>query len=94
MQQLNLSVHAPTQPLAACRRHSYDLLARRGRSSCMGPPHSYTHAASNDGMYRLVHAPCSCVRMNTVGDAYVVGRSVGRHRLGEVVHDTILVMFS
>ena len=44
-------MHAPTQALAASQeRHSCDLIARR-RSSCVSPPHSYTHAASTDGVF-------------------------------------------
>jgi hypothetical protein len=47
------SAHAPTHaPAASLWHHSWELIARR-RSSCVGPPHSYTHAASTDGIYRL-----------------------------------------
>jgi hypothetical protein len=39
------SAHAPTRaPAASLWHHSCDLLAWR-RSSCVGPPHLYTHAA-------------------------------------------------
>ena len=48
------SAHAPTRaPAASLWHHSCDLIARR-RSSCVGPPHSYTHAASTDDMYLVV----------------------------------------
>jgi hypothetical protein len=47
-------VRTPTRaPAASLRRHSCDLIARR-RSSCVGPPHSHTHAASTDGICMVV----------------------------------------